>query len=653
MEVKLLSQSIIIIFILVLIIVLLCFGLSGFINSPGRDESGSNYIHFNDYTALAFKDKLWIYGGYFSITYGGGWGPDKVSVRYSFHTKSSLDGLYWETLNSAPWSPRCAHVTLEFKGKVWLMGGYKTSGDQERHYQNDVWNSTDGEHWKPVTEKAGWEPRAYQTGVVFRDQIWLFGGHDRKTEYIDVWRSKDGSVWEKVSDSGPGFLNQVRPTNVKAIVFNNQIWVKEQFEDCFWCSDDGLKWKKIIPVHHNARFDDEQFALAVYMDKFWYIHRGGTWSSSDGINWNKTGYNRDEINWQINSCVFKDRLWILGNKVFTIDKETKKMFKEDCFYTIDGSFWNHPFARKQSTAGWEQLDDNISGIIYENKIWLFTVGIWQTINGRNWRLVSDESVFRYSCFVFNNKIWQLRGKEEGIYSTTNGIEWRKEADHSFENVEYGKAVLFNNQIYFIEYQDYVSDKDRFVDDNNTSWRSVCRVWRSIDGVHWKMIKKNPWVPRQGFSLNVFNGMLWLIGGTGSEIISDKKSTWSRHHDFNDVWHSADGVNWIKVNAPIPWQGRSYHSSIVFNDKLWIIGGAVDAQTGSRDILCDVWYTEDGSHWNRVTDSVVLETYSGNLGMEFQSKMWLIGWGRALWSTDGVNWTDATYIKKPCAEIYEK
>ena len=68
---------------------------------------------------------------------------------------------------------------------------------------------------------------------------------------------------------------------------------------------------------------------------------------------------------------------------------------------------------------------------------------------------------------------------------------------------------------------------------------------------------------------------WVFGGRGR----------------NDVWRSANGSRWQKVNDHAPWSPRTTIHSVVFDDKLWIYGG----KTGRDDSWAgDVWtmiYTE--------------------------------------------------------------
>jgi hypothetical protein len=50
---------------------------------------------------------------------------------------------------------------------------------------------------------------------------------------------------------------------------------------------------------------------------------------------------------------------------------------------------------------------------------------------------------------------------------------------------------------------------------------------------------------------------------------------------NDVWYSSDGANWIQATNSAGWSSRDGHTSVVHDNKMWVIGG---------DYLNDVWYS---------------------------------------------------------------
>src|SRR5262249_11254845 len=119
---------------------------------------------------LTFKDKMWIMGGW----HGG----RLKHASASNEVWSSTDGVTWEQVTkSAGWSPRLAAAVVAFKGKMWVLGGlqkYYFGTDED--LRNDVWYSEDGANWKQATAKAPWAPRGYLCAVAHDEKLWVMGG---------------------------------------------------------------------------------------------------------------------------------------------------------------------------------------------------------------------------------------------------------------------------------------------------------------------------------------------------------------------------------------------------------------------------------------------------------------------------------------------
>jgi|GEM_PF-1204290 len=149
--------------------------------------------------------------------------------------------------------------------------------------------------------------------------------------------------------------------------------------------------------------------------------------------------------------------------------------------------------------------------------------------------------------------------------------------------------------------------------------------------------------RSRHSLASFSGYLWLIGGNDGAYL-------------NDVWRSSNGTSWTQVLANNTAPGgtrflpRADHNCLVFNGKLWVVGGEYDTGSGI-DYFDDVWWSADGTSWNLATGSAAFWARGGHSMAVFQNKMWMFG-GTTLdqdgnplvlgdtWvSADGVNWSE--------------
>ena len=92
----------------------------------------------------------------------------------------------------------------------------------------------------------------------------------------------------------------------------------------------------------------------------------------------------------------------------------------------------------------------------------------------------------------------------------------------------------------------------------------------------------------------FQGKMWLLGGTENYYFGDASSM------KNDVWCSEDGAHWEQVTANAGWPARAYHQAAVLDGKIYVFGGGnyVPEYTAFND----VWMSEDGKQWTRVTES---------------------------------------------------
>ncbi|MBN1984312.1 MAG: hypothetical protein JW795_22500 [Chitinivibrionales bacterium] len=89
------------------------------------------------------------------------------------------------------------------------------------------------------------------------------------------------------------------------------------------------------------------------------------------------------------------------------------------------------------------------------------------------------------------------------------------------------------------------------------------------------------------------------------------------------------------NAQLQWNcapksaefvGRSHHSSVVFNDKIWVLEGRKGCENKFPN---DIWSSSNGIDWTCVVDSAPFPMRVGIPILEFKSKLWLLGGGNGL------------------------
>jgi hypothetical protein len=252
-------------------------------------------------------------------------------------------------------------------------------------------------------------------------------------------------------------------------------------------------------------------------------------------------------------------------------------------------------------AGWPGRDSQ-GELVYKDKMWIFggwfdsfsapPRDVWSTSDGKKWNIVEKNAPWKHSdlpmTLVFDERMWLMGGWYNG-----------RLPGHSASN----------------------------------------EVWSSTDGKTWKKTRRNAdWTPRLAAAAVTFKGKMWLLGGIENYLFGDDKSL------KNDVWSSADGENWTLATKNAPWSPRAYHQAVVFDGKIWIFGGG--NYVPKHHALNDVWCSEDGANWTKVTDSAQWGPRLWFSALVYRDRMWVIGgWSKKtdnygdVWhSRNGKNWT---------------
>lgn len=71
----------------------------------------------------------------------------------------------------------------------------------------------------------------------------------------------------------------------------------------------------------------------------------------------------------------------------------------------------------------------------------------------------------------------------------------------------------------------------------------------------------PWTVRSSHSSVSFNNDIWVLNGY--------QNTGTMWHD---IWSSPDGVSWACEGTSVPYPMSSNMGCVVFDDKIWLLGG---------------------------------------------------------------------------------
>ncbi|WP_273568769.1 Kelch repeat-containing protein [Maribacter halichondriae] len=263
---------------------------------------------------------------------------------------------------------------------------------------------------------------------------------------------------------------------------------------------------------------------------------------------------------------------------------------------------------------------NHTSLSFEDKLWVFGGSyfgdgyddVWQSTDGINWSEAGENALIRpkygHTSEVYDNKMWMLGGRAENedlniiyshdVWSSTDGAAWANHTSYTdFFPARTGhSSVIHKGKIYIIGGYD------------GTNAQSD--IWQ-YDG-NWSEVEMNglTFSPRLSHGSVVFDDKIWVIGGFDyAQNIKNK----------NDVWFSEDGNNWTQALAQAPFSPRRGHSTVVYDDKLWVIGGIDDSGYSN-----EIWYTTDGVDWKTVDVTDSLPPRSGHSALVHDNKLWIIG-----------------------------
>lgn len=89
------------------------------------------------------------------------------------------------------------------------------------------------------------------------------------------------------------------------------------------------------------------------------------------------------------------------------------------------------------------------------------------------------------------------------------------------------------------------------------------IWESAEGLSWQKHNKTDWTERISMIYSYFKDTLWMFGGM---LYKEKKFV-------NDIWFSADGINWQQNPTNAEWKARKGQAVVIFKNRLWLFGGS--------------------------------------------------------------------------------
>jgi hypothetical protein len=276
--------------------------------------------------------------------------------------------------------------------------------------------------------------------------------------------------------------------------------------------------------------------------------------------------------------------------------------------------------------------------------------------GPDWVLVADKAPWQardsQGEVVFNDQLWILGGwfdsfqpAPRDVWSTRDGRLWRRAAAEApWKHSDLSMSLVFDGRMWMM---------GGWYNGRMPGHEAGHEVWSSSDGVRWEQATgRAGWSPRLAAAAVAFRGRMWILGGTEDYYFGGQKSL------KNDVWSTRDGKSWTLECEQAQWSPRAYHQAVVLDDKIYLFGGGNYVPT--YEAHTDVWSSVDGVNWQKVSDGVPWHPRLWFSSVVYRDRMWVLGgwsnnpsqnWGDVWYSRDGKTW-DQLVSRKIWKERHE-
>ena len=585
---------------------------------------------------------------------------------------SSADGRIWSFEGNANWSGRTIHQAVSHQGRLYVLGG-RVSGHPP--YSSEVWSWAVGEeNWIRETPN-GWPIRDNYQAVSYDGLLYVMGGIYSGTRKNDVWSSADGKKWTEVT-ANAGWAARESP---QAEVFPSPlvIWGVGASEAIILTV--GVSAAEIYTVTaqyglgpYTYSLTPENIGININGDGVLSLDddqaQTGAYAVTVRVEDKERSHAEIIINIEIRSFALADApplsvfagLSAVSLHVFTaiygVGKSTYNLVDDSGYFTLGAE------------SGVLSLTANLSVGVYT-----VSVVVRDAIDNRATVVATVEAVpapilsladapsletfARLSLTVTLHTFAASGGAGSKRYTVFAGNEagyFALDAASGELSLPSNSAMLAGAYTLRVGVSDILTPPQRvtaaatvriikngiFVlggDSNGTK----NDVWWSADGEAWNPNANTGWSARSYHHAVVYQGRLYVLGGTGNNQSNGNR---------NDVWSSLDGKSWRqeKANNNAFWSRRQRHQSLSHDGLLYVLGG----DTGSNDTAGEeVWSSADGKIWTRKMNAA----WSRRLAFQavvHNGRMYMLGgfssstgYENDVWSSaDGVNWRFEGYAE---------
>ncbi|MDD2716995.1 MAG: SUMF1/EgtB/PvdO family nonheme iron enzyme [Candidatus Wallbacteria bacterium] len=657
--------------------------------------AGAAFTPRTRHTSLVFDNKMWVIGG--------------GAPSYANDVWYSSDGISWlQATVKAEFSARTLHTSLVYEDRMWVIGGSDSTGWKNDVWcsldtaevtpvdinlpTTEVTMETSATFALPLTAEIQYNNGTFTANNLtwtistgsgeIVDHSYSPGGSNGTVELSAGYSEHSVTVSRKIIIHVADWIQATASAAFDArraqssIVFNNKMWViggddaSANKRNDVWYSSDGVTWTQATA---SAGFSiRSEHSCQVFDGKLWVIgghdgtYKNDVWYSTDGAGWTQaTAGAAFSAREKLTSLAFDNRIWVIGGIA------TGGLFKKDVWYSTDGAGWT----QASTDAGFSNLSDH-SSIVFNNQMWVIGGGnnsAWYSSDGVTWTQATAAAAFssrdRHTSLVFNDRMWVIGGIASAymndVWSSIDGITWTRAALNAEFSPRYNhSSIVFNNRMWVISGYSSISPLYR-----KDVWYSAATA--EVMPLYLETYPKTLEVATGGtlelstISKKVFhndgssheansvtyqaigggsiNGSLYTAPGTSCEATIEVDYTENGHSISTHIRVTC--ANWILSTASAAFPARNNHSSLIYDNKMWVIGGDIN---DSPYYANDVWYSSDGITWTQATAHAAFTVREQHTSLAYDHKMWVIGgnngssrFNDVYYSTDGADWTPAT------------
>jgi hypothetical protein len=105
------------------------------------------------------------------------------------------------------------------------------------------------------------------------------------------------------------------------------------------------------------------------------------------------------------------------------------------------------------------------------------------------------------------------------------------------------------------------------------------VWCSSNGKNWQLVTDQAGWRHSDFPMSVvFQGRMFMMGGWKDGRLPTCGAS-------NEVWCSSNGKNWTQLTSGAAWSPRLSGGITVFDGKIWVIGGTENCESMPARHFC--------------------------------------------------------------------